>query len=132
MISNLYAPPLQFKLNLTAWEFPRLSAPLLPFIDKKSPPLVPFLTFCLIFGRLKPAPVALNNYLMTDRKDQVPDDLNPQLLFQGVPSQLLIQLLQENTDLRPLIIAELKSRGLEPDGTESSWLTFTKKTFDIE
>ena len=69
---------------------------------------------------------------MTKKTKEIPDDLNPKLLFHGVHTQLLVQLLADHTDLNQLIIDELKNRGLDTDGSESEWWTKTKKYFDID
>jgi hypothetical protein len=52
---------------------------------------------------------------MISKKD-VSDDMNPRFIFQGIKTQLLVELLAKDTDLHQLIIDELRNRGLDPHG----------------
>jgi hypothetical protein len=60
---------------------------------------------------------------MSDKNNQLPDDLNPEFLFNGTANKLLSQIIKGQID--PVLLAkqQLANRGLDSEG---KWIGFTK------
>jgi len=62
-----------------------------------------------------------NNTYMTKKNEQqdqslVSDEQNPNLLFTGIHTDLLVQIVNEQIDVRKLALEQLRNRDLDKNG----------------
>lgn len=57
---------------------------------------------------------AMQNIVKTGNLEELPDELNPELLFSTTYTQLLVEIVAGRIDAKELANEQLRQRGLDP------------------